>query len=213
MLEYLKTIVSLGILAVYITFRGAVQYICFTGKGETSFFQITFHVQESENLEQINLTFAQNVDRYDSDSVPLFLVVHIDTSTKPISINRCKYYLKILLNILPSFLKAFLKDRKTNFKTVCFNFSGETNGNLYCYTSYPLNDLVIITLNMNKLTSYDLFLNTAIHEIIHMLVPGSVQNSGHDDDFYHTSVCVLLVTSYFPTISFFPTSTFLSTLH
>lgn len=127
-----------------------------------------------------------------------------NTDTNSTSENLCKLWLTDILNILA----PFLQERKTNFKTVIFSFCKEkADDSRYGYTTYQLNDLVIITFNMTKLKSKDLFCNVAIHEIVHMLTPFE----GHGNNFYHTYICVLrILSTSLRNVTLFPASTFLS---
>lgn len=127
-----------------------------------------------------------------------------NTDTNSTSENLCKFWLTDILNTLA----PFLQERKTNFKTVIFSFCKEkADDSRYGYTTYQLNDLVIITFNMTKLKSKDLFCNVAIHEIVHMLTPFE----GYGNNFYHTYICVLrILSTSLRNVTLFPASTFLS---
>lgn len=208
MIEYLKTIVSLGLICVFDTLGNSIRYLCFSGKGDRKFSSSAFYIQQADNLEHTTLSFSQDVESYDSDSSTIFFATNTyhypNTDTNSTSENLCKLWLTDILNTLA----PFLQERKTNFKTVIFSFCKEkADDSRYGYTTYQLNDLVIITFNMTKLKSKDLFCNVAIHEIVHMLTPFE----GHGNNFYHTYICVLrILSTSLRNVTLFPASTFLS---
>jgi hypothetical protein len=209
--DYLLEMMKFGFTLFTITFQEAMDYIMNTGIGGNIFESCSFYLRAPGYVNHIHpLHHIQYMGAYNTNKQKEYRITETNfvKVNKPerLSIHLCKYDITDILYILG----PFIQNRNTTFKNIFFELTYSTDINYFGCTHFTRNtEKVTINLNMKKLKTRDLFLNTLIHEIAHMLLPPTTLNNGHTDDFLHVYTCLIHLISAHETTTQFSKTVFL----
>jgi hypothetical protein len=203
--EYLQAILIFGFATVKMNLEKAIKCVQTTGKGRYIFQSCLFFVDSLDFSESIFPCFQncfQHTDLKQKYQPTKTVFLKMDKPER-LSVHTCQRNLLTILSILG----PYIQNRRTNITCVVFDFSYDVNITFHgCTNITDDGKRAKLTFNMLHLKSDNFFVNTALHEIAHLLVPPTIENLNHTNEFFHVYTCLLHIlktnTTHFSEITF-----------